>query len=87
MFVTRLALEISEQNFVTKLYHVTHFAWGLYCMSMPNGLPPSPVPGDAIGQSLEGGLLLNIRKLFTKQVLEICEQNFVRKLNHAPHLS
>ena len=47
---------------------------------------PSPVPGGAIGQSLEGGLKLNIRKLFTKQALEKSEQNFVTKLNHAPHL-
>ena len=47
----------------------------------------SPVPGGAIGQSLEGGLLLNIRKLFTKRPLERSEQNFVTKLNHAPHLS
>ena len=38
---TKQALEISEQNFVTKLNHVTHLAWGLYCMSMPNGLPPA----------------------------------------------
>ena len=48
---------------------------------------PSPVPGDAIGQSLEGGLLLNMRKLFTKQALERSEQNFVTKLNHVPHLA
>ena len=83
---TNQALEISEQNFVTKFNHVTHLAWGLYCMSMPNGITPSPVPGGAIGQSLEGGLLLNIRKLFTKQALERSEQNFVTKLNHVPHL-
>ena len=48
---------------------------------------PSLVPGGAIGQSLEGGLLLNIRKLFTKQALERSEQNFVTKLNHVPHLA
>ena len=48
---------------------------------------PSPVQGGSIGQSLEGGLLLNIRKLFTKQALERSEQNFVTKLNHAPHLA
>ena len=39
--VTRQALERSEQNFVTKLYHVPHLAWGLFCMYMPNGLPPA----------------------------------------------
>ena len=27
-----------------------------------------------------------MRKLFTKQALERSEQNFVTKLNHAPHL-
>ena len=60
---TKQALEISEQNFVTKFNHVTHLAWGLYCMSMPNGVTPSPVQGGTIGQSLEGGLLSNIRKI------------------------
>ena len=33
----------------------------------PMGYTPSPVPGGAIGQSLEGGLLLNVRKLFMIQ--------------------
>ena len=37
---THQALERSEQNFVTKLNHVPHLAWGLYYMSMPNGVPP-----------------------------------------------
>ena len=63
-------LERSEQNFVTKLNHAPHIAWGLYYMSMSNGLPQAQSQGGAIGQSLEGGLLLNIRKLFTKQPLE-----------------
>ena len=48
---------------------------------------PSPVPGGAIGQSLKGSVLLNVIKLFTKQALEISEQNFVTKLNHVPHLA
>ena len=48
---------------------------------------PSPVPVGAIGQGLEGGLLSNTRKLFTKQALERSEQNFVTKLNHVPHLA
>ena len=48
---------------------------------------PSPVTGGAIGQSLEGGLLLNIRKLFTKQPLERSEQNFVTKFNHVTHFN
>ena len=40
---THQALERSKQNFVTKFNYVTHLAWGLYCMSMPNGLPqPGP---------------------------------------------
>ena len=77
MSVTKLALEISEQNFVTKLNHAPHIAWGLYYMSMSNGLPQAQSRGGgggAIGQSLEGGLLLNIRKLFTKQPLERSEK-------------
>ena len=54
---------------------------------MPNGLPPSPVPGGSISQSPEGGILLNMRKLFTMQPLERSEQNFVTKLNHDQHLN
>ena len=48
---------------------------------------PIPVPGGAIGQSLKGSVLSNIRKWFTKQALEISEQNFVTKLNHVSHLA
>ena len=48
---------------------------------------PSPVPGGSIGQSLEGGILLNMRKLFMMQAVERGEQNFVKKLNHDQHLS
>ena len=48
---------------------------------------PSPVPGGAIGQSMEGGILLNMRKLFMMQAVEKGEQNFVTKLNHVPHLA
>ena len=48
---------------------------------------PSPVPGGAIGQSLKGSVLSNIRKLFTHQALERGEQNFVTKFNHNQHLS
>ena len=84
---TNQALEISEQNFVTKLNHDQHLNWGLYYMSMPNGLPPAWSQGGAIGQSLKGSVLSNIRKLFTNQALEISEQNFVTKLNHVPHLA
>ena len=40
---TKQAPERSEQNFVTKLNHVPHLAWGLHCMSMSNKLPqPGP---------------------------------------------
>ena len=46
---------------------------------------PSPDPGGAIGQGLERGLLLNIRKLFTKQEIERSEQNFVIQFNHVTH--
>ena len=88
---TKQALERSEQNFVTKLIHVPHLAWGLHCMYMPNvhaqWVTPSPVPGAAIGQSLKGSVQSNIRKLFTHQALERSEQNFVTKLNHVPHLA
>ena len=48
---------------------------------------PSPVSGGAIGQSMEGGILLNMRKLFMMQAVERGEQNFVTKLNHVPHLA
>ena len=48
---------------------------------------PSPVPGGAIGQSMEGGILLNMRKLFMMQAVERGEQNFVTKLNHVPHVA
>ena len=47
---------------------------------------PSPLPGGAIGQSLEGSVLSNIGKLFTNQGLERSEQNFVTKFNHTPCL-
>ena len=87
MFVTKQSLERSEQSFVTNFNHVTHLAWGLYYISMPHWLGVSPVPGGARGQSLEGGLLLRIRKLFTKQALERSEQNFVTKFNHVTHLA
>ena len=74
-FVTKLALERSEPNFVTKFNHVTpllhvHARW----------VTPVPVSGGIIGQSLEGGLLLNIRKLFMKQALERSEQNLLQSL-------
>ena len=42
---TKQALERSEQNFVTKFNHVTHLAWGLYYMSMPNRLPQARSQG------------------------------------------
>ena len=48
---------------------------------------PSPVPGGSIGQSLEGGLLLNMRNLFMMQAVERGKQNFVTKSNHDQHLS
>ena len=48
---------------------------------------PSPVPGGAIGQSLKGSVLSNIRKLFTHQALERSKQNFVTKFNHVTHLA
>ena len=48
---------------------------------------PSPVPGGAIGQSLKGSVLSNIRKLFTHQALERSKQNFVTKFNDVTHLA
>ena len=83
--VTKQALERSEQNFVTKSNHVPHLAWGLHVHAQ--WVTPSPVPGGAIGQSLKGSVLSNIRKLFTHQALERSEQNFVTKLNRVPHLA
>ena len=87
MFVTKLALEISEKNFVTKLNHAPHLNWGLYYMSMPNGLQPAQSQGGSIGQSPEGSILFNMRKLFTMHPLERSEQNFVTKLYHDQHLN
>ena len=72
-------MEMRVQNFVTKFNHVTHLARGFYYMFMPNGLPQAQSQGGDIGQSLEGCLLLNIRKLFTKQALERSEKKFVTK--------
>ena len=77
MFVTKLALERSEQNFVTKFNHVTHLAWESELHVHAQMVTPSLVPGCAIGQSLKGSVLLNIRKLFSKQPLERNEENFV----------
>ena len=57
MFLTKLELERSEQIFVTKFNLVTQLAWGLYNMSMPNGLPQAKYQGGTISQSLEGCLL------------------------------
>ena len=72
------ALEKSETNFVPqKLNHTLHLAWGLYYLSMPNGLP----------EAQSQGTLLNTRNLFMKQALERSEQNFVTKLNHAQHFA
>ena len=45
MFVTKLALTRSEHNIVTKFNHVTHLAWGLYYMAMPNWLPQAQSRG------------------------------------------
>ena len=42
---THQALERSKQNFVTKFNHVTHLAWDLYYMSMPNALPKARSQG------------------------------------------
>ena len=39
------AVERGEQKFVTKLNHDQHLNWGLYCMCMPNGLPPARSQG------------------------------------------
>ena len=87
MWVNKLALEISEQKFCYKIKSCPIPGLGSVLHIHAQWVIPSPVPGGAIGQSQEGDLLLNIRKLFTKQALERSEQNFVTKLNHAPHLA
>ena len=85
---TKQALERSKQNFVTKFNHVTHLACCLYRLHVhAQWVSPSPVPGVAIGQGLEGSVLSNIGKLFTNQGLERSEQNFVTKFNHVTHLA
>ena len=62
MFVTKLALEISEQNFVTKLNHDQHLNWGLYYMSMPNGLP-QPCPRDLYRPKYGGRYTIEYEKV------------------------
>ena len=53
MLVTKLKLEICEQNFVTKLYHALHIGIGLYYISMSNELPQAQSRGGGtIAQSL-----------------------------------
>ena len=80
MLVTKLAIEMSEQNVVTKFNHVPHLVWGMCYTYMPNvGVARSQ--GGAIGLSLKGGSQLNIINSFMKQALEKSEQN------HAPHLA
>ena len=81
---TKQPLERSEQNFVTKFYHAPHLAWDLYYMSMSNGLPQAQSQGVLKAKSLEGGLLLNIRELFTKQPLERSEKKFGYKIKSCP---
>ena len=63
---TKQTLERSEQNFVTKLNHVPHLAWGLYCMSMPNGLPP--------GWS-QGAQWVKVWREVYYRILESCSQS------------
>ena len=43
--VSKLALERNGPNFVTKLNLVPHLAWGLYYMSINNGLPQAQSQG------------------------------------------
>ena len=79
------ALERSEQNFVTKIK--PHTLLGV-CTTCPCQMGyPKPSPKGHYRSKSEGRLLLNIKKLFMKQPLERGEQNFVTKLNHAPHLT
>ena len=84
---TKQALKKSEQKFCYKMKSCHWPCLGSVLHVHAQWVTPSPVPGGAIGQGLEGGLLSNIRKLFTKQALERSEQNFVTKLNHVPHLA
>ena len=81
------ALERSEQKFCYKIKSCPTPCLGSVLHVHAQWVTTSPVPGGAIGQSLKGSVLSNIRKLFTKQALEISEQNFVTKLNHEPHLA
>ena len=87
MFVTNLALEINEQNFCYTMKSCPTRCLGFVLHVHAQWVTPSPVLGGTIGQSLEGGLLLNIRKFIRKQGLERSEQNFVTKLNHVTHLA
>ena len=84
---THQALERSKQNFVIKISSCHTPCLGSVLHVHAQWVTPSPVPGGSIGQSLEGGLLLNMRKLFMMQAVERGKQNFVTKLNHDQHLS
>ena len=53
---------------------------------MPKGYPKPGPRGSYRAQSLKGSVLQNTTMLVTKLALEISEQNFVTKLNHAPHI-
>ena len=87
MFFTKQALESNRTKFCYKIKSCPTPCLGSVLHVHAQWVTPTRVPGGAIGQSLEGGLLLNIRKLFTKQALERSEQNFVTKLNHVTHLA
>ena len=84
---TKQALKRSEQKFCYKIKSCPTPCLGSVLHVHAQWVTPSPVPGGAIGQSLKGSVLSNVTKFFTKQALEISEQNFVTKLNHVPHLA
>ena len=76
MFVIKLALERSEQKFVTKFNHVTP-CLGSVLHVHAQWVTLSTVPGSAIGHSLKRCLLSNIKMLVSKLALEKIEQNFI----------
>ena len=81
------ALKRSEQKFCYKMKSCPTPCLGSVLHVHAQWVTPSPVPGGAIGQSLKGSVLSNIRKLFTHQALESSKRNFVTKFDHVTHLA
>ena len=77
-------LERSEEKFCYKIKSCPTPQLGSVLHVHVQWVTPSPIPGGPIGKRLEGSVLLNIRKLFRKQLLERSEQKFCYKIKSCP---